>query len=214
MIAGVPMVVRVWGRVRGASGFDEVVVAGDDDRIRAECESRFIPYIYTSEGCRNGTERCGDVAARLGLRDGDLVVNVQGDEPLMDVSIPQRLLFNLGLRPELVWTVVRRVREGEDGKKDVVKCQVRGGYIDWFTRRRVKWGRHVHLGVYGYSVERLRQYVKKAPSESELKQGLEQLRWRESLACISCDYKGVGVDRPGDIIKVEEILNGEVHLCA
>jgi CMP-2-keto-3-deoxyoctulosonic acid synthetase len=113
-----------------------------------------------------------------------------------------------------VWTAVRRIREGEDGKRDVVKCQVRGGYIDWFTRRKVKWGRHVHIGVYGYSVERLRQYVKKAPREDELKLGMEQLRWRESLACISVDYHGVGVDRPGDINKVEEILNGPAPISA
>jgi len=208
LIKGVPMVVMVWGRVRGAKGFDRVVVGTDDDRVYDTCHRHEVDVVMTSEKCRNGTERCGEVANILRMKDDDLVVNVQGDEPLMDVSIPQRLLFNLKMRPELVWTAVRKIREGEDGKKDVVKCQVRGGYVDLFTRKNVKWGRHVHVGVYGYSAERLRQYVKRTPREDELKYGLEQLRWRESLACISCDYRGVGVDRPADINKVEELLSG------
>jgi 3-deoxy-manno-octulosonate cytidylyltransferase (CMP-KDO synthetase) len=206
LIKGVPMVVRVWGRVKEAKGFDRVGVAADDERVWDICKRHEVDVVMTSDRARNGTERSCEVANILRMADKDLVVNVQGDEPLMDVGIPQRLLFNLGMRPELVWTAVRKIREGEDGKKDVVKCQVRGGYIDWFTRRKVKWGRHVHVGVYGYSVERLRQYVKRGPKEDELKLGLEQLRWRESLACFTVDYEGVGVDRPHDIEKVEKLL--------
>jgi 3-deoxy-manno-octulosonate cytidylyltransferase (CMP-KDO synthetase) len=215
MIKGVPMVVRVWGRVKEAKGFDRVVVAVDDERVFDSCQRHEVDVVMTSERARNGTERCGEVVNIIRMADDDLVVNVQGDEPLMDVSIPQRLLFNLGVKPDLVWTAVRRIREGEDGKKDVVKCQVRNGYIDWFTRRKTRWGRHVHIGVYGYSVKRLREYVKKGPKPDEERDGMEQMRWRESLACISCDYEGVGVDRPHDIEKVEALLaqgvdNGKV----
>lgn len=206
VIRGTPMVVRVWERVRGASGFDWVGVATDDERVGRCCEEHAVPFFFTSEGCRNGTERCAEVAVGNGLKDEDLVVNVQGDEPLMDVAIPNRILFNLSTRPDLVWTAARKIKDGEGGR-NVVKCQVRGGYVDLFTRRDAKWGRHVHVGVYGYSVERLRQYVKRGPSEDEDKHGLEQWRWRESLGCIRVDYDGIGVDVPSDINKVEEILN-------
>jgi 3-deoxy-manno-octulosonate cytidylyltransferase (CMP-KDO synthetase) len=206
MIRDKPMVVMVWERVSGAKGFYRVVVAADDDRVFDTCQRHEVDVVMTSEKCRNGTERCCEVANIIRMADDDLVVNVQGDEPLMDVSIPQRLLFNLGVRPELVWTAVRRAKLEEQGKRDVVKCQVRGGYIDWFTRRKTRWGRHVHIGVYGYSVKRLREYVKKGPKPDEERDGMEQLRWRESLACISVDYEGVGVDRPHDIQKVEELL--------
>jgi 3-deoxy-manno-octulosonate cytidylyltransferase (CMP-KDO synthetase) len=200
------MVVRVWERVKGAQGFGRVVVATDDVRVYDVVKEAGGDAVMTSPGCRNGTERCWSVVEEG--EDEDLVVNVQGDEPLMDVVIPQRLLFNLKVKPEFVWTAVRDLREGEDRSRQVVKCEVRRGFIDHFTRRKTRWGRLAHVGVYGYSVGKLREYARRKPSVEEQDEGLEQLRWRESLACFRVKYDGVGVDVPNDINKVEAILNG------
>jgi 3-deoxy-manno-octulosonate cytidylyltransferase (CMP-KDO synthetase) len=209
-IAGVPMVVRVWERVRQCAGFDRVVVATDDERVMACCHANGVDYETTSGDCRNGTERCAEFAHTAGLVDGDLVVNVQGDEPLMLPEIPQRILFNLKFKPERVWTAVRKVRGEEDVRRDVVKCWVQGGDIKEYTRMKTRWGRHVHVGVYGYSVKRLREYAAKKPSAAEIKEGLEQLRWREPLACITVEYDGIGVDRPSDIKRVEDRLSASI----
>lgn len=205
-IAGVPMVERVYRRCLQAQGFDRVVVATEDERVAEVCRARGIAYEMTPLECRNGTERCEEVADLL--QNEDLVVNVQGDEPLMDPVIPQRVLFNLKVKPERVWTAVRKVRGEEDDRRDVVKCWVQNGEIKDWTRHKARWAKHVHVGVYGYSVARLRQYADRKPSLEESQQGLEQLRWREPLCCFTVDYRGIGVDRPADIKRVEALLNG------
>ena len=205
-IMGVPMILWVWNRCRQVAGFDRVLVATDDERIAEYCHSRGLNYEITSSDCRNGTERCEEVAR--GLQEGSLVVNVQGDEPLMEPAIVQRVLFNLQYRPDRVWTAVRKVREGELKRRDVVKCRVVDGKVTEYVRDAAPWAKHVHVGVYGYSVRKLREYAALEPSVAEIKEGLEQLRWREPLACVTVEYDGIGVDRPEDIKRVEDRLNG------
>lgn len=223
-IAGEPMVVRVWKRVRQVAGFDQVLVATDDERVADCLYANDVDFLITGTECRNGTERCAWVAESNELPDSDLIVNVQGDEPLMEPAIVQRVLFNLQHRPERVWTVVRKVREGELENRDCVKSRVENGKIVEYGRLpyRVEptamsmFGGHykkqefnyVHVGVYGYSVKKLREYASMEPTVDELKWGLEQLRWREPLACVTVEYDGIGVDRPEDIKRVEDRLNG------
>ena len=192
-IGGEPMVVRVWKRCRQASGFDGVVVATDSEEIGGVCEAHGVEWYMTPVDLRNGTERCAYLADML-PKDA-IVVNVQGDEPLMDPVIPQRVLFNLRNKPDRVWTVVRKSKGEEDDRRDVVKCWVQGGEIKEWTRSKARWAKHVHIGVYGYSVGRLREYVAKKPSPDEEKEGLEQSRWREPLCCFTVDYVGRG-ERP------------------
>ena len=103
----------------------------------------------TSVMCRNGTERCADHAIVNAVEyDHSIVVNVQGDEPLMDPVIPQRVLFNLQNKPDRVWTVVRKHKGEDDDRRDVVKCWVQGGEIKEWTRHRARWAKHVHIGVW------------------------------------------------------------------
>jgi CMP-2-keto-3-deoxyoctulosonic acid synthetase len=134
------------------------------------------------------------------------VVNVQGDEPLMDPAIPQRLLFNLKNKPGWVWTAVRKATETEWGNMDIVKCSVRDGLASDFSRLGSTGLDYVHIGVYGYSGKRLKEYLSMKPAVAERDFNLEQLRWREPLACIMVDYNGIGVDRPEHIKMVEERL--------
>ena len=206
MIGGLPMVVRTWRACRRAMVFDEVVVATDDVRVYDECQRSGCNSIMTGE-CRNGTERCAEAAIKgYGLADDELVVNVQGDEPLMDPVIPQRVLMNLKLRPERVWTAVRDLKLGELENPNIVRLQVRNEKAWNFSRYDDLVSTHAHLGIYGYSVAKLREYSKKEPDLRETAEGLEQLRWSESLSCITVDYDGIGVDRAEDIARVEERL--------
>ena len=205
-IAGEPMVVRVWKRVRQVAGFDRVVVATEDERVACCCQAYGVDFEMTPNECRNGTERCECVASLL--HNDDLVVNVQGDEPLMEPAIPQRVLFNLQYQPDRVWTAVRPIIEVESKRRDVVKCRVKDGKVTEYVREAAPWAKHVHIGVYGYSVKKLREYAALEPAAAEIKEGLEQLRWREPLACVTVEYDGIGVDRPEDIKRVEDRLNG------
>jgi 3-deoxy-manno-octulosonate cytidylyltransferase (CMP-KDO synthetase) len=206
-IGGEPMVVRVWKRVRQCAGFDDVFVATDSEEIAGCCEAFGIDWVMTGKDCRNGTERCAEFAE--GMQDGDLIVNVQGDEPLMEPAIPQRVLFNLQNKPDRVWTAVRDIREEEKDNNDVVKCWVENGEIRSFSRMYWSGQDHVHIGVYGYTVKKLREYVSKNPTGDEVWIGLEQLRWGEPLACVTVEYDGIGVDRPSDIQRVEGRISAE-----
>jgi CMP-2-keto-3-deoxyoctulosonic acid synthetase len=91
---------------------------------------------------------------------------------------------------------------------DVVKCHVKDGFIEPqdFGRVYIPGFDWAHVGVYAYTAGRLKEYVQKPPSVSEKSYRLEQLRWQEPLACFTVDYKGIGVDRPEDIKRVEERL--------
>ena len=209
-IMGVPMILWVWNRCRQVAGFDRVTVATDDERIAEYCHSRGLNYEITSSDCRNGTERCEEVAR--GLQEGSLVVNVQGDEPLMEPAIVNRVLFNLQYRPDRVWTAVRGLREGERESVDVVKGRECNGSVWTFEREGKSYHNCAHIGVYGYSVKRLREYAAKEQTQDEVDAGLEQLRWREPLACVTVEYDGIGVDRPEDIKRVEDRLNGSATI--
>lgn len=210
LIAGKPMVWWVYEAVRGCSGFDCIAVVTDSYKIHDVCFRAGVESFIAGENARNGTERLIAFAQIMQLRESDIIINVQGDEPMMRADIPQRLLFNVMNKPDKVWTAIRPLRKGEKRDRDVVKCEVDNGEIygwwrDWSPG--LDW---VQIGVYGYTVGKLREYMAKDPAEDELEQGLEQLRWGEPLACFTTHYDGIGVDRPEHIALVEERLKGHV----
>lgn len=205
-VVGVPLVVRTYRQVMGCRGFNEVKVLTDDARIADACAVHGVPCAMTPAACRNGTERCA-VYATDTLDDDDLVVNVQGDEPLMSPEIPNRLRFNLESAPGEVWTAARPLKTTEEMISiDTVKCDPCNGRIADFTRTYIPGYDCAHVGVYAYSVARLREYLDKGETIDERVYKMEQLRWGEPLACIMVDYDGIGVDRPEHLKTVLERL--------
>jgi 3-deoxy-manno-octulosonate cytidylyltransferase (CMP-KDO synthetase) len=208
LINDLPMVVMTYRQCEKVYSV-EVLVVTDSKAIYDECLDYGINCALHDTDADNGTERIGYYAAAF-LEDSDLIVNVQCDEPLMDPSIPQRVLFNLRLKPDSVWTAVRKLHDGpEINNNDVVKCHVDDGKIhpQDFGRVYIPGFDWVHIGVYGYSVKRLKQYIQKPMSVSEKTYRLEQLRWQEPIACITVMYNGIGVDRPEHIAMIEERLS-------
>ena len=207
-ICGVPMVVRTYQAVQKAQDFDQIFVLTDNVDIHMACLTYAVPVVLQEVEAANGTERIAKWAVDR-FADDDIVVNVQGDEPMMDVGIVNRLRFNVEQRPGFVWTVARWVKIGESNNRDVVKCfrNFEGGLsIESWSRDAKSCFDHVQLGIYAYTVKRLREYLEKPPTAEEQSEGLEQLRWGEPLACFTTEYDGIGVDRPDDIQKVEERL--------
>lgn len=227
-IAGKPMLRHAYERAL-ESGAASVVIATDHEEIR-DCAQRFGAEVcMTSETHPSGSERIAEVAARLGYGDDELVVNLQGDEPLMPPTLIRQVAENLAARPAAdMATLCTPIETAEDlFNPNVVKVVMdRQGFALYFSRAPIPWDRDAfaastrelpagaihyrHLGLYGYRVGYLRRYVALAPCDIERRESLEQLRvlWnggRIHLAEAAC-RPGPGVDTLADLERVRALL--------
>lgn len=185
-IAGLPMVCRV-ARAAEASGAGRVIVATDDVRILDACETHRVSAELTSETHPSGSDRVLEVVHRLGLASDALVINLQGDEP----SMPSAAILFLAQRlaePEVsVATLMQRIeRASEFDNPNVVKVVVNSRHeAIYFSRSRIPYPRNAnvpelepwrHVGMYGFRVAALEDFVALPPSELEQTEALEQLR--------------------------------------
>lgn len=210
-----------------ASGAQRVVVATDDARIEAAARVFGAEVVMTSPAHRSGTDRIADVARQLGLPDDALVVNVQGDEPLMPPPLIRQVASNLAAHPAAdMATLSQRILTLSDlASPHVVKVvSDREGYALYFSRALIPqprdgmpqaehladaspgWQRHI--GIYAYRVGFLRAFVHWPPSGLETTEMLEQLRALSNGASIhvaqACAPAPVGVDTPEDLARLRE----------
>lgn len=221
LIAGKPLVLWVVERVQRAGRLSEVVVATDDERI-VRVVSPFCRVEMTSGEHPSGTDRVAEVVRRL---DCEGVVNVQGDEPLVDPGLIDRLAEGLE-GAEMVTAATPLGGAGELDDPNVVKVVVSAsGRALYFSRRTIPYLREAvdrsvneqlaafpflrHLGIYGYRRETLERLVGFPVSGLEAAECLEQLRALENdveIRVIRAEERGVGVDRPADVARVEALL--------
>lgn len=222
-IAGRPMVLRVLDRALEA-GAESVVVATDDDRVRAAVEAAGHRALMTSPDHQSGTERLVEVVETLGWSDETLVVNVQGDEPLIDPVLIRDAARQLLLRADAVMaTLAHPIHDHADFvNPNVVKVVAdEAGYAVYFSRAPIPWPRDAfaarqpmphelgalrHVGLYAYRAGFLRTYAGLAASPLERHEMLEQLRvlwhgYRISLA-LAASPPAPGVDTPDDLARV------------
>ncbi len=208
-IGGVPMILRVLRRVRAVRGVDRVVVATDDERIADVVFGDGGEAMMTSKTHRSGTSRVAEVAAKY--RYG-LVLNVQGDEPLLPVGGVERLLKVMAAEKRSVMgTLATRVDDPEmAARADVVKVAcARDGTALYFSRCALPHGPGSflqHIGVYVYRRSFLLGYGSLRRGPLEKREDLEQLRALENgfgIRVVECRGKSLGVDRPDDIKRVE-----------
>jgi len=221
LIAGKPLIQRVVERCQQAKSLTEIVVATDDLRI-AEIARKFCRVELTREDHPSGSDRIAEVALR---NDCDAVINIQGDEPLIDPSVINAVAGALA-RDEMstAATPIRNPDEYEN--PNVVKVVVNSaGRALYFSRRTIPYLREAasrsaneqlaafpflkHLGIYGYRRETLLRLVKFPVSPLEQAEKLEQLRALENgiqIAVVKVDYDSVGVDVPDDVGKVERLI--------
>jgi 3-deoxy-manno-octulosonate cytidylyltransferase (CMP-KDO synthetase) len=226
-IMGKPMVQRVYERTAKAALVSEVIVATDDERIAA-CVRAFGGNVaMTDKGHETGTDRLAEVAARL---DSEIIVNVQGDEPLIEPAMIDEAIEPLASDPAvLMGTLKSRIKNLHDFlSPNVVKVVTDWeGFALYFSRSplpnfRDKWndlkdekfssGRllcYKHVGLYVYRRGFLLQYAQMSPTYLELAEKLEQLRVLENgyrIKVVETEYESIGVDTPADLEKVIEKL--------
>lgn len=212
LVHGKPMIQVVYEHVREA-GLDRIAVATDDERI-AECVRGFGGQVVMTKPMHpSGTDRCGEAAALLGLHDDDVIVNIQGDEP--GISTKEiGLLTGLFDRPEVhIATLVKPFRDTDNANNpNKVKVVLsKNQKALYFSRLPIPFVRdshspaptyHLHLGIYAYRYETLKQLILLPPSSLENSEKLEQLRWLENgfdIYTAPCDYEGIGIDTPEDL---------------
>ena len=217
LLAGKPLVQHVWERASKARGVESVIIATDDMRIAEAAFGFGAEVALTSPKCVSGTDRCAEVAARLkGLSH---VINVQGDEPLIDPALISRLARTLAKEPKLsMVTAAVPFAPGEDpANTNAVKVVLnRESNALYFSRSLIPFPRdggpfpfQRHLGIYGYSRKFLLQFVKWRTGKLEAAESLEQLRALEhgaTIRVVSTKSASIGVDTPADAAAAEALL--------
>ncbi len=218
MLAGRPLVQHVVEAALRSGAFERVVVATDDERI-AEAVSRFGGDVErTSAAHRSGTDRVAEVVARLPQEAPDVVVNLQGDEPLLDAASLRRLVHVFTDVRVAMATLVRPLEEATERlSPHVVKVvpDIRGDALYFsradipFDRDGMRVPRFAHVGLYGYRRATLVRLAQLPPGTLEQAESLEQLRALEHgirIRCVVTEHRSIGVDTPGDLARAEALL--------
>lgn len=227
-IAGVPMVVRVALRAR-QSGARQCVVAADDDRILRACGEHGIDAVLTRQDHVSGSDRLAEACDRLGLPDDQVVVNVQGDEPLIEPALITAVAGLLHVRPDCVMSTAAHALDRVDDflNPNVVKVVLdRAQTALYFSRAPIAWWRDGmaagapaqlpspaplrHIGLYAYRAGFLRRFPGLEPAPLELTESLEQLRvlWHGERIAVhtSAQAPGPGVDTADDLARVRAVF--------
>lgn len=226
-VGGKPLLERVYERAR-ASGAQHVVIATDDDRIRRAAENFGATVCMTAAAHASGTDRIGEAVTKLGLSEHEIVVNLQGDEPLMPPALIRRVAETLANRADaVVATACHPITDAETlNNPNAVKVVCDGdGYALYFSRAPIPWPRARmagardapiralrHIGLYAYRAGFIARFCAWGPCPMEEAEQLEQLRvlWHgERIAIyVAEEAPPNGVDTPEDLERVREHFKG------
>ena len=229
-LAGIPMVVRVAQRAKDASA-SRVVVATDDERVLAVCQSHGVEAIMTRSDHLSGSDRLAEACEILKLKDQDIVVNVQGDEPLIAPESIDAVAQLLATRDDCsMSTLAHEIDNVEEfSSPHVVKVvlDARNTAL-YFSRAPIAWWRDGfssgisklanpaplrHVGLYAYRVQFLRVFPQLSPAPLEMLESLEQLRalWHGHRIAVhvSEHAPGPGIDTPEDLARVRRFFEGK-----
>ncbi|MGH9768989.1 MAG: 3-deoxy-manno-octulosonate cytidylyltransferase [Blastocatellia bacterium] len=232
-IAGKPMILRVAERAKQASLISRVIVATDDERVFQAVTAGGIEAIMTSPDHATGTDRLAEVAAKL---DAEIIVNIQGDEPLIEpATIEAAVAPLLADRSIMMSTTCEPIESVEDVlKSNVVKVVIdRDGFALYFSRNPIPFPRSAvlehgsikaalrarpellkvfnkHTGLYAYRRDFLLAYAKLPPTPLEQSEMLEQLRALDhgyKIKVVAVAQRSIGVDTPEDLELVKRIIS-------
>jgi 3-deoxy-manno-octulosonate cytidylyltransferase (CMP-KDO synthetase) len=224
-IAGRPMIEHVYERAARARGLDRVVVLTDDERIARAVEAFGGAWEMTPADCASGTDRIA-AAVRSGgrLAAASAVVNIQGDEPLIDPEAVSRIALHLRDHPgDPVVTLAAAAQPEEIDNPNAVKVVLSlAGYALYFSRAGIPYLRQAdgqekpvqalkHLGIYGYQRAALLRLAELPPTPLEQSESLEQLRALENgiaIRVLLAERGSPGVDTREDLERVERLLGG------
>lgn len=224
-IGGAPMVVRVAQRAQ-LSEAENVVVATDSQEVIRECERFGVQAVMTAAAHASGSDRLAEACTLLGLPDDAVVVNVQGDEPLIDVALINAVAKLLGDRPDCAMSTAAH---GIDSLSDYLNPNIVKVVLDarqtalYFSRAAIpcardEAGRELpslvkplrHVGIYGYRAGFLKTFPGLLPAPVEQLECLEQLRalWHGYKIAVHTTTRppGIGVDTPADLVAARELF--------
>ena len=225
LLKGKPMVMWVYDAVKQSELFDKVIIATDDQRIESCVKTYGADVAMTSSELSCGTQRCEAVLSMLESQGEkyDLVVNVQGDEPLISSG---QLAKVLGLFDEekcQISTLAKKIERLEELQSpNCVKLVKSDKKAIYFSRSIIPFQRGIkqedylqyhtcykHIGLYGYRADVLHSIVRLQPSLLETAESLEQLRWLENgfdISVAETEFESIGVDTPEDLERINEII--------
>lgn len=217
-LAGKPLVQHVWERACEAKGIDAVIIATDDMRIAEAAFAFGAEVALTSPECISGTDRCAEVAARL--KKVARIINVQGDEPMVEPKLISKLarVLKRDATLEMVTAATPFGSDEDPANPNAVKV-VLNKHSDalYFSRSPIPFLRDGggfpflrHLGIYGYTSRFLQRFVRWPAGALEAAESLEQLRALERgtrIRVVPTSHASIGVDTPADAIAAEALLN-------
>ena len=229
-LAGIPMVVRVAQRAH-ASSASRVVVATDDERVMSACQAHNVEAVLTRSDHLSGSDRLAEACEILKLKEQDIVVNVQGDEPLIAPESIDAVAQLLAKRDDCSMSTLAHAIDSveEFSSPHVVKVvlDARDTAL-YFSRAPIAWWRDGfskgitelpnpaplrHVGLYAYRVQFLRVFPQLKPAPIEMLESLEQLRalWHGHRIAvhISAHAPGPGIDTPEDLVRVRRFFEGK-----
>lgn len=222
-ICGKPMICRVWERASRAKSVAEVIVATDDERILQAVENNSGRAVMTRADHKTGTDRLAEVADKF--PDAEVIVNVQGDEPLIEPSLIDELIAEFVSDANLqMATVATELTDVDEMNNPNNVKVVLDRYNDalYFSRSLIPYPRNAgnakvlkHIGIYAYRRDFLIDYAKMEPTPLEKSESLEQLRALENgfkIRVIKSSCQFIGVDTEEDLKLVNEIYRqGKQH---
>lgn len=217
MICGKPMVWHVWSQVKKTKYIDKLIVATDDNRIYDVCYQYGIESIMTSEDCKTGTDRVAEVAERI---EGDVFVNIQGDEPLIDPEgIDSVISEVVNSKEDIVnaFSLIENMSDLVNG--NVVKVITsRDGYALAYSRSPIPYPKESNpvykrqIGLYAIKKDVILRFSSLSRGYLELSEGVEMFRYLENGYKIKMvevsDSGSIPVDIPDNIPRVESLMKG------
>jgi 3-deoxy-manno-octulosonate cytidylyltransferase (CMP-KDO synthetase) len=213
LIKGIPMILRVLRRAEGVKGIDSVVVATDDTRIADVVNAGGGHAVMTSKSHDTGSSRVCEIASNNSC---DIILNIQGDEPLLPVDGVEELVRVMKADPSVRMGTLASFSDSkaEMSSHDVVKVVFDlAGNALYFSRSPIgisDRGFYRHIGIYAYKRSFLLDYENLPRGPLEKVESLEQLRALENgvdIRVVTCNAVSIGVDRPEDIKRVEFFLD-------
>ena len=220
LIAGVPMICRVYDRAKQAWTVDKTLVATDDERIASAVTDYGGEAVLTDKKHPTGTDRLAEVAIKF--PDYELIINVQGDEPLIEPELINQLALAFQDATLQMATVATPIGAEEQSNPNNVKVVMdKNDFALYFSRSLVPYPRkegvvtvYKHIGIYAYKRDFLLNFAKMPPTPLEQTESLEQLRVLENgykIKVIKSNYKFIGVDTEEDLRLVNEIYGRQGH---
>ncbi len=225
LLQGKPIIQWVFEKASQAKLLDKVVVATDHPEIEKAVQGFSGNVVMTSENHQSGTDRCAEVAEKMGLSNGWLV-NIQGDEPLIEPSQIDQLCRLISSNSSIdIGTLVKKANGiAQLESPNLVKVvKAHDGRCLYFSRSAIPFNRDIafhdwclhhdywlHVGMYSYRIDVLNQLKEIKPSPLELVEKLEQLRWLENgyeIYSAVTEYDNHGVDTVEDLVRIEKMLN-------